>query len=362
MIQTLNISNFQSHKHTTLTFSPGVNVITGASDSGKTAILRALRWLIWNRPNGEDFRSDWGGDTIVALTVSNNLPFDAVEDCITVIREKGSENIYEVLGLVDMGTKTLKAFGTKVPEEVQKALNIDDTNLQKQFDSPFLISSSPGEVAAYFNGIAHLERIDSSVSYVNGKIISLTAKQKVDKISLEEAQEELKHYTYLDKFEIDLEELEHQQSLQTQQIVSRKRLSEHLNLMSTNEQMILKQEQVIALEKPVDKLLVLYGEKRQMEEEMSSLKITLIAVRKKKAEEDVLKKKAKLLPEVKALLKLHKDREELWQNRLALREALQVIRNTTNEQTTWETILAKKEKQFHENMPNLCPLCGNKTA
>ena len=61
MIQSLQINNFQSHKYSVMELHKGVNVIIGPSDSGKTTILRALRWLVWNRPSGDAFRSDWGG-------------------------------------------------------------------------------------------------------------------------------------------------------------------------------------------------------------------------------------------------------------------------------------------------------------
>jgi exonuclease SbcC len=362
MIQKLKIQNFQSHKDTTLEFHSGVNVIVGASDSGKTAILRALRWLIWNRPNGEDFRSDWGGDTRISMSVSNLTSFESVDNSITIIREKGKENIYEILGIIDMGVKTLKAFGTSVPEEIQHALNIDSTNLQKQFDSPFLISSSPGEVAAYFNQVAHLEKIDSSVSYVNGKILNLNSALKASQLTLGEFHEELEKFSYIDKFEIDLEELEHQQSAQTQRISSRKRLSEHLHLMSTNEEMLKKQERITELEGPVDGILSLYREKREMREDMLTLKILLIGVAKKREEEEALRKKAELSPRVEALLKLHEEHQALCTKQKALRRALKEIKDIKQKQTAWETTLEAKEKQFHEHMPDLCPLCGSKTT
>ena len=67
MIQSVHIQNFQSHKNSTLEFSPGVNIIVGTSDSGKTAIIRALRWVVWNRPSGDSLRSTWGGKTSVEI-------------------------------------------------------------------------------------------------------------------------------------------------------------------------------------------------------------------------------------------------------------------------------------------------------
>ena len=67
MIKEIDIVNFQSHKSTHLDLVPGVNVIVGASDSGKSAIIRALRWLIWNRPVGDAFISHWADGGFVNI-------------------------------------------------------------------------------------------------------------------------------------------------------------------------------------------------------------------------------------------------------------------------------------------------------
>jgi exonuclease SbcC len=53
MITQLNITNFQSHVKSVLKLSPGINVICGPSDSGKSAIIRGLRWVIENQPTGK---------------------------------------------------------------------------------------------------------------------------------------------------------------------------------------------------------------------------------------------------------------------------------------------------------------------
>ena len=67
MIQSLHIKNLQSHKDSHLDFCEGVNVIVGPSDSGKSAILRALRWIVKNRPQGDVLRSHWGGETEASI-------------------------------------------------------------------------------------------------------------------------------------------------------------------------------------------------------------------------------------------------------------------------------------------------------
>lgn len=54
----LKIENFQSLEGITdLEFKPGVSMIVGASNSGKTAILRALRGLILNYVKGSKIKN-----------------------------------------------------------------------------------------------------------------------------------------------------------------------------------------------------------------------------------------------------------------------------------------------------------------
>jgi len=65
MLKTLRGENFQSWRELLMTLSPGVNVIVGESDAGKSAIMRMLRLLITNRPSGDAYRSWWGGDTVI---------------------------------------------------------------------------------------------------------------------------------------------------------------------------------------------------------------------------------------------------------------------------------------------------------
>ena len=46
MLRRLHISNFALVKHAELEFSPGLNVITGESGSGKSLLVDALELLI----------------------------------------------------------------------------------------------------------------------------------------------------------------------------------------------------------------------------------------------------------------------------------------------------------------------------
>lgn len=348
MIQSLQIQNFQSHKDSTLVFSPGVNVILGVTDSGKTSIIRALKWLKDNRPIGDEFRSRWGGETNIVITL---------DDKTKLFRRKGKENIYAI-GKTAQDHKELKAFGKDVPEEIQAALNMDEINLQQQFDSHFLISSSPGEVAAHFNQVAHLKQIDSSVSYVNSQILILTNKKKADEGTVTKYQAELIQYNYIEKFEIKLEVVEHQVSNHIQLISSRKKLQTQLDLLEENTKEIKEIEVKTKLEKPVNAILKLYKEKKVIEDDRADLLASLITLNGIDISTTTLSKKVKLLPKVESILKLREEYQKLCDNYWRLKDLMTEHQKIVAKQIKTKERLEKKESKFHKHMPDQCPLCG----
>lgn len=146
-IAELELENFQCHAHTRLTFSPGLNVIVGPSDQGKTALLRALRWVLHNEPRGSDFVRV-GADSC-RVTV-------AFDDGTRITREKGARANRYVLEK-DGEQQVFEAVGWDVPPAVKAAhgmaaLRLDaDTeiplNLGGQLEGPFLLEA-PGSLRA----------------------------------------------------------------------------------------------------------------------------------------------------------------------------------------------------------------------
>jgi len=176
MIEDISIKNFQSHPDSFLRLSKGVNIIKGTSDVGKSAILRSLYWVIEGIPMGDAFRSDWGGDTEVRITVDGN----------TVGRKRNNaDNIYF------LNEEKFKAFKTNIPDEIKAVLNISEKiNIQKQMDTPFLLSQSSGEKARQLNELVDLQIVDASLQYIEKK----KRKLKTDQKYLEQNREELKAY------------------------------------------------------------------------------------------------------------------------------------------------------------------------
>lgn len=170
MIKQLRITKYQSHDRAVLDFRPGVNLIVGDSDCGKSALLRALRWLVFNRPSGFTFQSHWakkGEDTAVEVALSDGNVARRVRN--------NKDNQYSLSTLEEL----LEAVRTDVPEEVKGVLRMDALNVQRQGDKPFLLDESPPEVARVLNTVAGLDNIDTAHSRVAGKIRENQADQRL---------------------------------------------------------------------------------------------------------------------------------------------------------------------------------------
>lgn len=197
MLSKLRLENFLSWKEAELDFVPGVNAIVGISDSGKSNLIKAIRWNSLSKPEGLIIQSDW-----VKKNDNTSVTIDTIEGVnVSKIRNK-TENTYILNGVEHKG------FGRDVPDEIKKALNITDMNFQFQFDNPFILSQSASEVGRDLNKIVNLEIIDiasSNIEKTKRKFKSDLDKTLVD---LDVVENKLLSYSNLDNIEIDLQILE----------------------------------------------------------------------------------------------------------------------------------------------------------
>ena len=198
MISKLRIRNFQSWPDTEIEFSPGLNVLVGSGDSGKTALSsRAIRWVQENRiratsnaPMGDAYVSRWAKKTSAKGTVT------LLDDCdVTITRPDGSycrrfreaaksKNDKEANGY-ELNGERFTAIGVGVPDAVSQWFNWSEVNVQKQHDQAFLISKGAGEVSAFLNRTVKLDDIDAHISAA----ASLLRTEKATGIQLEKDQE-----------------------------------------------------------------------------------------------------------------------------------------------------------------------------
>lgn len=193
MIERVLIQNFQAHEKLDVRFDPEITTIMGPSDTGKSALLRAIRWLCLNRPRGDGF----------IRVGSTGMSVKAKVDGVIVKRERGqSSNSYAI------GKKEFKAFGNDVPPDIAEFLRVSDVNFQGQHDPQFWLSLSAPELARQLNKIVDLELIDKVTSSIAQRNRSLQVEVKLIEKRLASATERRDRLAYVEEASGDLDELE----------------------------------------------------------------------------------------------------------------------------------------------------------
>lgn len=208
----LQIRNFQCHEDLTIELSPGITVLSGDTEAGKSAVLRSLKWLVSNSPQGIGFIRGGAEKVTVSLTFLNSslsnstlsnssnskatAPPKAITTPLsssassaasppptTVIRVRSSKiNQYR------LNKKRYKAFGTKVPEEVVQVLNLSELNFQGQHDPPFWFFLTAGQVSKELNAIVNLDLVDGTLSNVLKQVRNKRAEVELTRQRLRQAE------------------------------------------------------------------------------------------------------------------------------------------------------------------------------
>ena len=196
MIHRLLIKNWQRHKALDLELGR-VTTIVGPTNAGKSALLRALCWLaVGSLPgfvpkSGKMIRKGQKRVTVTVYVGKNKIT-----------RIKGDKNAYYVNGVKHA------AFGTKIPDEVVKILNLGELNFQKQIGMPFWFAESPGQVSKNLNAIVDLSVIDDTMKNIGKMVGTTNAETEVVQDRVTTAKAERKDLTWVPEADNDLQLLE----------------------------------------------------------------------------------------------------------------------------------------------------------
>lgn len=193
MINKLHLQNFQLHKDTTLELDKGINIISGSSDNGKSSIIRAIRWVLQNRPSGEGFRT-YGcqDDTKVELVVNGAR--------IARCRGKNSNSYQD-------DKAEYKALRSDVPTEISEVLNILPCSLQTQHEPYYLLQNSPGDVAKQISTFANLEVIEETVTNIKQYVSTKKEAAGAASVLLDNYQEQAQKLKLTEEDHLAFEEL-----------------------------------------------------------------------------------------------------------------------------------------------------------
>lgn len=349
MITKVEIQNFQSHKHTVVDLVNGVNVIIGPSDAGKSSIFRAINWVVSNRPLGDSYRSEWGGDTKVVLHTSAGSIIERIRT--------DKRNSYIVNG------NELKAFGSEPPTEIFEALQIDPYNVQSQMDTPFLMASSPGEAAQMLNKAASIDDIDRTIGGLKRDAGRIGRETNFTNEQLTKFKLQLSSYDYLDDLEdlvVDIEEGLKEYSEVKQDVTH---LTDTIRTLQSLEQGLKRTEYVINADTLVNEALLFnakYQELRQkyntlvqLEEDLSQVGESLAQTKNVDKASTLIQAAEQTIVQMNTIATKRSNLKNLLDKASELEEAIKQLDNKT---------IARLTEEYNTLAPDTCPLCGNKMS
>jgi len=343
-INSIHIKNFRSYKDIFIPFCNGVNTIIGRNDSGKSNILRAINFVVNNKPSGEDvFPLYWEGDTHVILDVAGKK----------IERYKSKkDNLYIFDG------KEYKAFGQGVPEDIKEYLNISNLNINFQLDRPFLLGDTPAEVARHYNNLVNLDIIDRSISNISSTLRKEKHALGNEKQIRNLKAEELDEYGWLPDAELELEGLEEFKKDLDWLYIEKEGLKEKIEQLQYLQRQEGKYKPILKFQKDVDQLIDLQNEIKSLtdkETELGELFDDLNGFQnEQKQYEDILKHS----PTAKALTILDGEIEKGLTMYNLLGDLCEKLMSFGRDREQLDVEIEEMERTFNELMPDVCPLCG----
>jgi exonuclease SbcC len=224
-ITELKVKAFGLHKDKTVTFTPGVNVIVGESESGKSTLIRALYLLAENSPRG--------GEKLYQSDLTDKKLDIQLKDSLgnTIRRHKNKYYLND--------NKPMKAFGSGVPKPVRDVLNFREINWQRQFaPKPFLLFDTGGGAAKQLNEFTGLK--DQGIL--------------IDDIKMQISE----HKSNIKRFMQN--NVEHQQTIERLKNVVRLRMK-CVGILHKQEESIKLQEEIFNLRSIIDELKIIRRKK-----------------------------------------------------------------------------------------------------
>jgi len=334
MLKCLLIQNFQKHEKLKIEFDERITTISGPSDAGKSSILRALKWVCLNNPQGEAFIRKGSKGTTVQLFVDDSK-----------IGRKRSKS----LNAYYLDNQEFKAFGQDVPDTISSILKMDEINFQGQQDAPFWFSLSAGEVSRQLNSVIDLEILDHALSAIGKKVRHFQSITQISKERLKTFKTQKKELDWIRQADTTYCSVENLKERQTFTAASVDVLS---NLMvSIKNKLEIKHRRSSQL-KSLGSIGILGRYARRIDVKRISLSELIIGI----------KKQQKILDKGKPdTSKLDFIVEEYNKIEGQAKRLQQIIRDLKLIQNRISNLIIEQknaDKELEEQTEGICPICG----
>ncbi len=194
------LENFQSHIYSEIEFGPELNVIVGPSDSGKSAIIRALKWVMYNEPSGDFFIREGEKECRVTVELSDGTKLQRYrtksKNGYRLIDISGNESVFEGIGLT-VPQEIIDITGiTKIQLDSDSENAI---NLGEQLEGPFLLTEKASTRANAIGRLVGVDLVDDALRDVLRDIRSLNQTRKQKEETLQETNIRIAEFDYIEQ-------------------------------------------------------------------------------------------------------------------------------------------------------------------
>lgn len=195
-ITKVRIENFQSHEDTEFELSPGVNLIVGSSEAGKSAILRAINFALHNEPRGDDFVRMERDETRVHIWWSDGCYLCRIKgesrNAVLIIDQDGHQQGYEKIG-TSLPSEALKVLGYPPIDSESGPIAYAD-----QHQPLFLVTLSASELPRTISRLTGIDDFEDAAETLNKEANAANRKIKDSTKRLEKYDTDLKAFQGLD--------------------------------------------------------------------------------------------------------------------------------------------------------------------
>jgi len=267
-IKRLTLHNYRSYNDQTFEFVDGLNVLSGEGGSGKSVVLKGIKFVTENDQNGnpisESILDDKGK---IKKKESCYVEIETFNGDVIRRERTRTSNIY-ILNGEEMG---LENSGKAVPEKILRILNLSEVNIASQFESHFLLSQNPSAIAQSLNKLVDLEIIDKSIKNVNKLVKDIRKKKKDSDIQIREYEEQIDGFSYIEAMEKDIEEIEKLQEEENKHLNSQKELIDIKEVLSTFEKDLITIKETTKYLEEVEKVDALFNSVKDIINKKSDL-------------------------------------------------------------------------------------------
>jgi len=187
-LKKIELENFQKHEKFEADFVQGVNILSGETDAGKSCIVRAIKWVMFNEPKGELVRRIGSDRTSVSITLDNDVKIQRLksntENAYIVVKD-GEENRYDAIGK-NVPVDVTNILGVSRMEVDKESLML---NIAPQIALPFLLKDSGTFRMKVFNKLTGNDILDDVAKSFNKDLLRIGRDEKANQEALEKKDE-----------------------------------------------------------------------------------------------------------------------------------------------------------------------------